>query len=329
MAILVCGGAGYIGSHVNKQLHQAGYQTVVFDNLEHGHREAVQWGELVVGDLKNRVELQAVFEHYPIEAVMHFAAYIAVGESVENPEKYYYNNVVNTLNLLQCMRQAGCQQLIFSSTCAVCGQPEQIPLTEDAPQHPTSPYGRSKLMVEKILLDYAQAYGLDFVGLRYFNASGDDRDGEIGESCDKETHLIPIVLDAASGKRESIKVFGTDYNTPDGSCIRDYIHVQDLASAHLLALQYLERNSANQVKTSEFFNLGSGKGVSVLEVIDTVKRITQRDFKVVVAPRRAGDPAQLVGSYQKAQQLLGWTPQYSDIDTIVQDAWRWHQHRRF
>ena len=324
MAILVCGGAGYIGSHINKELHKEGYETVVFDNLVYGHREAVKWGAFVQGDLANLEDLEQVFSTYDIEAVFHFAAYAYVGESVKEPEKYYYNNVANTLNLLQVMRKHGCNKIIFSSTCATYGEPERVPITEDMPQLPINPYGATKLMMERIFKDYHTAYGLEYVVLRYFNAAGCDPEGEIGESHDPETHIIPLVLDAAGGQRPDIKVFGTDYNTLDGSCIRDYIHVSDLASAHLLALHHLEAG-----KDSDFFNLGNARGTSVMEVVDSVKRVTGRDFKVVMAPRRLGDPARLVGSPEKAMKILGWQPKYADIDTIVKHAWNWHENREY
>ena len=320
MAILVCGGAGYIGSHVNKALSQMGYETVVFDNLVYGHREAVKWGAFVQGDLKNVEEIEAIFQRFPIEVVFHFAAYAYVGESVTDPEKYYFNNVANTLNLLHVMKKHGCDKIIFSSTCATYGEPEQGPITEDMPQKPINPYGASKLMIERILKDYGSAYGLQYAVLRYFNAAGADPDGEIGEDHDPETHLIPLILDAASGKRQDVKVFGTDYPTRDGSCIRDYIHVMDLASAHILALQYLEKDGA-----SDFFNLGNALGTSVLEVVDAVKRVTGREFTVVRTGRRAGDPAELVGSSEKAKRILGWKPRYAEIDTIVAHAWKWHR----
>lgn len=319
MAVLVCGGAGYIGSHINKQLNKEGYETVVFDNLVYGHREAVKWGSFVQGDLQNTGEIEAVFQTYKIEAVFHFAAYAYVGESVENPEKYYYNNVANTLNLLHVMKKYGCTKMIFSSTCATYGEPEKVPITEDMPQRPVNPYGASKLMVERILKDYSKAYGLKFVVLRYFNAAGADPEGELGEGHDPETHLIPLILDAASGRRKEIRVFGTDYDTPDGSCIRDYIHVYDLATAHLLALHYLE-----QGKESNFFNLGNALGTSVFEVIEAVKRISGKKFTVSVSDRRSGDPARLIGSSEKAQSVLGWKPVYGDIDVIVEHAWNWH-----
>lgn len=324
MAILVCGGAGYIGSHINKQLNAEGYETVVFDNLVYGHKEAVKWGTFVQGDLANIEDMEAVFEKYPIEAVFHFAAFAYVGESVGEPEKYYYNNVVNTLNLLKVMRKYGCNRMIFSSTCATYGEPERVPITENMSQNPINPYGMTKLMVERIFKDYQKAYGLQFVVLRYFNAAGADPEGEIGESHNPETHIIPLVLDAASGKRTDIKVFGTDYDTADGSCIRDYIHVTDLASAHLLALHYLENGGE-----SDFFNLGNALGTSVLEVVDSVRRITGKKFKVTFADRRPGDPATLVGSSEKAQRVLGWKPVYGEIDTIVTHAWNWYQKAEY
>lgn len=320
MAILVCGGAGYIGSHINKQLNKEGYETVVFDNLVYGHREAVKWGTFEQGDLKNIEDIERIFQQHKIEAVFHFAAYAYVGESVSEPEKYYYNNVVNTLNLLKVMKKYGCNKIIFSSTCATYGEPERIPITEDMPQQPINPYGATKLIIERIFKDYHAAYGLQFVVLRYFNAAGADPESEIGESHNPETHLIPLVLDAASGKREDIKVFGTDYDTPDGSCVRDYIHVYDLATAHLLALHHLE-----QRKASDFFNLGNAIGTSVFEVIDAVKKVTGREFKVTLTDRRDGDAAKLVGSSVKAQSVLGWKPVYEDIELIVEHAWKWHE----
>lgn len=324
MAVLVCGGAGYIGSHINKLLAQNGYETIVFDNLIYGHREAVKWGEFIQGDLKNPEDLNQIFEKYHIDAVFHFAAYAYVGESVREPEKYYINNVANTLRLLRAMRKYNCNKIIFSSTCATYGEPKKTPITEDQEQKPINPYGASKLMVERIFKDYSAAYGLKFVILRYFNAAGADPDGEIGESHDPETHLIPLILDAASGKRPDIKVFGTDYPTPDGSCIRDYIHVYDLATAHLKALEYL-----NQGGTSDFFNLGNAAGTSVLEAIESVRRVTGRDFKVTMTDRRPGDPAKLTGSSEKARRVLGWEPVYGDIDTIVRHAWNWHQNAEY
>lgn len=324
MAVLVCGGAGYIGSHVNKQLYKEGYETIVFDNLIYGHREAVKWGRFVKGDLKNMQELEKAFEENTIDAVFHFAAYAYVGESVQEPEKYYYNNIANTLNLLHVMRRHGCDKIIFSSTCATYGESEKTPITEDMPQNPINPYGFTKLAVEHILKDYHKAYGLEYVVLRYFNAAGADPDGKIGESHDPETHLIPLVLDAAAGKRPDIKIFGNDYPTRDGTCIRDYIHVTDLTQAHLLALQYLENGGK-----SDCFNLGNEKGTSVLEIVEAVKRVTDRDFPVTLAPRRTGDPGILVGSSEKARTALGWEPQFADIETIVRHAWCWHQAKTY
>ena len=323
MAVLICGGAGYIGSHVNKQLYKKGYETIVFDNLTYGHREAVKWGYFEQGDLKNIRDIEHVFQSYRIDAVFHFAAFAYVGESVQEPEKYYYNNVVNTLNLLKVMMKYGCHRIIFSSPCATYGEPERLPITEDMLQRPINPYGATKLMVERILRDYA-VYGLEFVVLRYFNAAGADPEGEIGESHDPETHIIPLILDVVKGKRTEFKIFGTDYDTDDGSCVRDYIHVYDLATAHLLALQYLEAEGK-----SDFFNLGNEKGTSVLEVVEAVKRVTGRELKVVYADRRPGDPAKLVGSSKKAQKVLGWKPMYGDIDRIVGHAWKWHKNAEF
>lgn len=319
MAILICGGAGYIGSNINKMLSQQGYQTVVFDNLIYGHRELAKGGEFVQGDLNDYSAIDAVFKRWKIDAVFHFAAYAYVGESVKDPAKYYRNNVTCTLNLLDAMRANGCNRIIFSSTCATYGVPPQVPITEDMPQNPINPYGATKLMVERIFKDYAAAYGLQFVVLRYFNAAGADPDGEIGEWHIPETHLIPLVLDAAAGKRPSIKVFGTDYPTRDGTCIRDYIHVYDLADAHLRALHYLEQGNL-----SDFFNLGNTLGTSVLEVIEAVKKVTGRSFKVEYSARRPGDPAELVGDSAKAQRVLGWVPRYPEIETIVAHAWNWY-----
>ncbi|MDO5821951.1 UDP-glucose 4-epimerase GalE [Methanosphaera sp.] len=318
--ILIVGGAGYIGSHVNKVLNERGYETIILDNLSYGHEESVKWGTLCKCDLANINEVDDIFTKYNINAVMHFSSFIDVGESVRNPEKYYNNNVVNTMNLLNVMLKHDVKKFIFSSTCATYGIPQKIPLTENHPQNPINPYGWTKLMVERILKDYDTAYGLKSVILRYFNASGADESGIIGEWHNPETHLIPLILDAAMGKREDIKIFGTDYDTPDGTCIRDYIHVTDLADAHILSLEYLNKN--NQ---SNQFNLGNGQGFSVKEVIESVKRVTGRNFNVTQTQRREGDPAILIGSSKKAKDTLGWDPQYVNIDKIIETAWNWHQ----
>lgn len=322
--ILVVGGAGYIGSHINKMLYQQGYETVVYDNLVYGHKEAVLWGTLEVGDLSDRDRLESVFERYSIDAVFHFAAYAYVGESVGNPSKYYNNNVANTLQLLDVMMKYGIKYIVFSSTCATYGIPGRVPITEDMPQSPINPYGASKFMVERILKDYHAAYGLNYCCLRYFNAAGADPEGEIGESHTPETHLIPLVLAAAAGDREAVKVFGTDYPTRDGSCIRDYIHVTDLADAHLRAMDYLKRGGE-----STCMNLGNGIGNSVLEVIRAAEDVTGKRVPVIMDERRAGDPPALTGSAELAKQLLGWEPVYGDIKTILSHAWNWYIHKRY
>lgn len=320
--ILIVGGAGYIGSHINKELTKKGFETVVFDSLVKGHQEAIKWGEFFQGDLANIEDLRQVFSKYKIDAVLHFAAFIEVGESVKDPQKYYQNNVKNTLNLFQVMLENDVKKIIFSSTAATFGNPQYTPIDELHPQIPINPYGQAKLMVEKILADYDFAYGLKYVALRYFNACGADLDNEIGENHTPESHLIPLILDAAIGKREDIKIFGTDYPTPDGTCVRDYVHVTDLAQAHILALQYLlDGNDSNS------FNLGNGKGFSVKEVIDATKKVTGVDFKVTEVERRAGDPPELVADSTKAKQVLKWQPQYADLETIVKSAWAWHQKK--
>lgn len=323
MSVLICGGAGYIGSMVNKQLAQKGYDTIVFDNMVYGHRELVKWGRLIQGDLSDVAAIDRVFKENQIDAVFHFAAYAYVGESVREPAKYYDNNVVCTCNLLNAMRRNGCGTIVFSSTCATYGIPHRVPITEDMPQKPMNPYGATKWMVERMLQDYSRAYGLKFVVLRYFNAAGADPDGEIGEWHRPETHLIPLALEAAAGEKKSMQIFGRDYPTPDGTCIRDYIHVYDLATAHLLALEYLKRGGE-----SDCFNLGNGSGNSVLEVINAVKNVTGREFAVEFLPRRAGDPPALVGSSQKAADVLGWQPVYPKIESMVSDAWNWYQKQR-
>ena len=320
--VFIAGGAGYIGSHLNKAAHQQGYNTVVYDNLIYGHKEAVQWGDFVPGDLEDVAQLRLAFQHFRPDAVMHFAAYAYVGESVRAPEKYYRNNVAATLNLLRVMREAGCGRFIFSSTCATYGVPLQIPISEDHLQSPINPYGQSKLMVENILADYAAAYDFRYASLRYFNAAGADPQAQIGEDHNPETHLIPLVLDAAAGRRESVSVFGTDYDTPDGTCVRDYIHVGDLADAHLLALEHLFDGGQGGC-----FNLGNGQGYSVKEVIDCARAVTGRDISVRYAPRRAGDPPALVGSAEKATGVLCWRPRLARLEDIISTAWVWHKKR--
>ena len=320
--VLITGGAGYIGSHANKLLAARGYPTLVLDNLVYGHREFVRQGDFLLADLVDSEALDLIFKRYPIQAVMHFAAFAYVGESVSDPEKYYLNNVGCTLNLLRAMRKASVETFIFSSTCATYGVPQEVPIPESHPQAPINPYGATKLMIERILQDYAQAYGLKYASLRYFNAAGADPDGEIGEDHDPETHLIPLVMYAALGRRPSISVFGNDYPTADGSCVRDYIHVTDLADAHVLALEYL-LNGGESVA----LNLGNGGGYSVLEVVEEARRVTGREIVAETSPRRPGDPPALVGSADRARSLLGWNPQYADLPTILETAWNWHKLR--
>jgi len=316
--VLITGGAGYVGSHVNKLLSEQDFKTLVIDNLIYGHKEAVKWGVFWQGDLSDAKLLDSIFTEYKIDVVLHFAAYAYVGESVIHPAKYYRNNVSCTINLLDCMVKHGVKNIVFSSTCATYGIPREIPIEESATQNPINPYGQSKLMVERILSDYSAAYGIRYAALRYFNAAGADPDGEIGESHTPETHLIPLVLSVAAGERTCIEIYGTDYETADGSCIRDYIHVTDLAHAHLLSLQYLKSKNENL-----HVNLGNGQGHSVLEVIETARVVTNRNIKVKARPRRKGDPAVLVGSAEKAKKLLGWSPQYSNIHDIIEHAWKW------
>jgi len=319
--VLVTGGAGYIGSHACKALALAGYAPVAYDNLVYGHREAVKWGPLVVGDTADRRALDAVFaEHRPV-AVMHFAAYAYVGESVTDPAKYYTNNIGGSLNLLEAMRAAGCGALVFSSTCASYGEPKVMPIREDHPQAPVNPYGRTKLLIEQAMRDYGHAYGLRSAALRYFNASGADPDGELGERHDPETHLIPRTLMAAAGQIERLDLFGDDYDTPDGTCVRDYVHVTDLARAHVLALEHLlERGE------SLALNLGTGRGTSVREVLSAVERVSGRSVPVRVLPRRAGDPPMLYADPTLAEQTLGFRTRFNDIGEIIESAWRFHMH---
>ena len=320
--VLVTGGAGYVGAHGCKALAEAGYLPVVYDNLVYGHEEAVRWGPFERGDIADRERLDAVLAaHRPI-AVMHFAAFAYVGESVTDPGKYYRNNVGGTLALMEAMVANGVDKMVFSSTCATYGEPSTVPITEDEPQQPINPYGKSKLVVEQMLADFEVAHGLRSVPLRYFNAAGASPDGEIGERHDPETHLIPLALDAAAGKGPALTVFGEDYPTADGTCIRDYIHVGDLADAHVRALDYLAGGGATRA-----FNLGTGSGVSVRQILDAVERVTGRPVPHQIGPRRPGDPPALVADPSRARLELGWQPRLSDIDTIIATAWAWHQRR--
>ncbi|MDF1594285.1 MAG: UDP-glucose 4-epimerase GalE [Desulfobacterales bacterium] len=320
--VLVTGGAGYIGSHACKALAKAGYTPVTYDNLIYGHPWAVKWGPFEKGDVLDRHRLDEVIAKYRPEAVMHFAAFAYVGESVENPGKYYRNNVAGSLTILEAMRDHGIRNMVFSSTCAVYGTPETIPIPEDHPLKPINPYGFSKYTVERMLEDFSNAHDMRYVSLRYFNAAGADPDAETGEDHDPETHLIPLVLDAASGRSKNIKIFGTDYDTPDGTCLRDYVHVSDLAGAHVLALEYLKDTGK-----SDIFNLGNGNGFSVREVIETARKITGRDIQAIASSRRSGDPAFLVGSSDKIRKVLGWNSKHASIDDIIQDAWGWYQKK--
>ncbi len=323
--ILVTGGAGYIGSHAVLALQKAGYNVIVLDNLSYGHRELIEDGlkvELLVADTSDRAYLDNLFATRKIDAVMHFAAFIAVGESVHKPDIYYHNNVVGTLTLLEAMMAADIKKFVFSSTCAVYGMPKEVPMTENHPISPLSPYAASKRMVEQILTDFDQAYGLKSVIFRYFNASGAEPTGLLGEDHEPETHLIPLALLTVLKKREFLSIFGTDYDTPDGTAVRDYIHVCDLADAHVLGLQYLLKGG-----DSEIFNLGNGNGFSVREVIETSQQVTGQTVAVKESDRRAGDAPILVGSSKKAKEILGWNPQYADLTKIISHAWQWHQQR--
>lgn len=322
--ILVTGGAGYIGSHTCKALATAGYVPVTFDNLVYGHEWAVRWGPLVRGNILDRAALDRTIEAYRPRAVMHFAAFAYVGESVADPGKYYRNNVEGSLTLLEAMRDHGVGKLVFSSTCATYGVPEGVPITEKHPQKPINPYGTTKLVIERMLQDVDAAHGLRSISLRYFNAAGADPDAETGESHDPETHLIPLVLDVAADLRPEIVVYGNDYDTADGTCIRDYIHVTDLADAHVLALRALERGVGTTA-----YNLGNGRGFSVREVIDRARRVTGRKIPESIGPRRPGDPAALVGDSTRIRRALGWEPRYADMENILRTAWQWHQKSRY
>ncbi len=317
--VLISGGAGYIGSHSAKVLARAGFYPVVVDDLRTGHRSSVRWGPLIESDLADKDALDKVFETYPIAAVIHFAGSAYVGESMGAPQLYFQNNVGSTLSLLGSMLSHGVTKIVFSSSCATYGHPKLIPITEEHPQQPVNPYGESKLMVEKILFWYAQAYGLRYAILRYFNAAGADPDGELGEMHDPEPHLIPRVIAAALGSLAAVDVYGTDYDTLDGTAVRDYIHVTDLAEAHVAAMRYLESGGS-----SAAFNLGTGTGHSVRQVISAVERAGGRKVPFQDLPRRAGDPAELVADAREAFRRLAWRPQYSDLQSIVQTAWNWH-----
>ncbi len=323
--ILVTGGAGYIGSHATLALIRAGYEVIVFDNLSYGHRDIVEnilKVKLIVGDISDRPLLDKIFATHNITAVMHFAAFLAVGESVKEPAKYYRNNVSGTLTLLEAMLAAGVKKLVFSSTCAIYGMPKKIPMDEFHPHDPLSPYATSKETIEKILADFDRAYDFKSVAFRYFNASGADESGNLGEDHEPETHLIPLILLTALQKRECIYIFGTDYPTPDGTAIRDYIHVSDLADAHIKGLKYLL-----EAGDTTIFNLGNGNGFSVKQVIETARQVTGVKIIAKESDRRPGDPPILVGSSDKARQILNWNPQYSDLSKIIADAWKWHKKR--
>ena len=318
---MVTGGAGYIGSHTAKALSRAGFEPVVFDNLSEGHEWAVRWGPLMRGELADRSAISEALAAHQIGAVVHFAAHAYVGESVRDPRKYFRNNVVNTLNLLDAMVDAGVSRIVFSSTCATYGDPVRIPINEDHPQRPVNPYGESKLFVERVLHWYGGAYGMKWVALRYFNAAGADPEGELGEQHDPETHLVPIVIQAALGERPHVEVYGTDYETPDGTAIRDYVHVTDLADAHVRALTHLADSGQ-----SIALNLGSGAGSSVRAIISEVERVSNRTFGVRNVARREGDPAILVADASRAKEKLGWEHRLSSPETIVETAWRWHNN---
>lgn len=319
MKVLVTGGAGYVGSHAVRLLTKAGHDVWIFDNLVNGYKAATPPGRLLEGDLLDEARLAQVFSEQKFDAVMHFAALAYVGVSVTDPATYYRNNVVGTLNLLDAMRAAGVNKIVFSSTCATYGTPEKVPITEAEKQDPINPYGYTKLVIERAMDYYAHAYGLGFAALRYFNASGAAEDGSIGEDHKPETHLIPLILQVALGQRQEITVFGDDYPTPDGTCIRDYIHVDDLATAHLAALERLQPGKGMNL------NLGTGAGASVMEVIDVCRRETGHAIPHKLAPRRAGDPAELVADASLARKTLDWTPKYVGIEPIVKSAWKWHK----
>jgi len=318
--ILVIGGAGYIGSHVNKLLNKRGYNTVVVDNLVSGHKHFVKWGKFIEGDLSNKSQIRTIFQNYNIVGVMHFAAFSSTAKSVSEPQEYYINNVINTINLLEVMKEYSVNYFIFSSSAAIYGVPQILPIIESHPPNPINPYGKTKWIIENILQDYSKAYNFQYVSLRYFNAAGADPERQIGELHSPETHLIPIILDVAAGKQETIHIYGNDYDTKDGTCIRDYIHVNDLAQAHILSLEYLFKT-----KKSEIFNLGNGNGFSVKTIIDVAQKITLKKINKKIVFRREGDPSVLVGSSDKIKKLLNWIPQYNSLERIIETAWHWHQ----
>ncbi len=322
MRILVVGGAGYIGSHMVKELLRGGHDVVTLDDLSTGYRDAVSGGHFIQGSIADCALLDRVFAEQRFEAVFHFASFLQVGESVVQPAKYYANNLANTLNLLNAMVRHEITNFVFSSSAAIFGEPRSLRIDENHPVAPINPYGASKAMVEQVLRDYDRAYGLKSVSLRYFNACGADPEGDLGERHDPETHLIPLALQAVSGRRESLTIYGSDYDTPDGTCIRDYVHVCDLCDVHLLALEYLQDGAASNV-----FNLGNGDGFSVQQVIDTVSLVTGKTVALINGPRRPGDPARLVADAGRARETLGWNPRYSDLDVIVSHAWAWETKR--
>ena len=321
-AILITGGAGYIGSHTCKVLAALGYLPISLDNLIYGHPWAVQWGPFINGDIADSSVLDQLFSQYQPRAVIHFAGYAYVGESVEHPAKYYQNNVAASITLLEAMRRHGCMNIIFSSSCATYGTPHQAPISENHPQTPINPYGRTKLMVEQIIKDYGAAYGMGYAILRYFNAAGADPEGQIGEDHDPETHLIPLLIQTVLGQRDHTDVYGTDYDTPDGTAVRDYIHVTDLAKAHVLALKHLAQSRQNLC-----INLGTGNGNSVMEVIRAVQQVTGKQVVYRAVGRRPGDPPALIATADQAASLLGWKPTFCDIKDTIATAWNWHQSR--
>lgn len=321
MRILVTGGAGYIGSHTCKALAHQGHTVVVYDNLSTGHRELVRWGDFVYGDILDTQRLRSCIRQQQIEGIIHFAASAYVGESVIDPSKYFRNNVCGTLSILDAMRDEGVRYIVVSGTCAVYGSPEKMPITEDTPTNPINPYGASKLFMERMLADYEKANGINWMSLRYFNAAGSDPEGETGEWHDPEPHLIPRALMAAAGKLPQLEIFGHDYPTPDGTCIRDYVHVMDLATAHVKGIEFLA-----QTGCSHAINLGTGQGFSIRAVLNAVTTVTGKDVPHVVSARRAGDPPFLVADAAKARTLLHWNPKYSDLDTEIQTAWLWIQN---